>query len=69
MSQNTQRVCRWCGETLVFVPTGIGLFCNAACRQQFYRRPGFTKRTWEAILRERQRWIQAVVLNVNGRQV
>ncbi len=53
----------------MFAPTGIGDFCNAACRQQFYRRPGFTKTTWEATLREKTRIFREMVLNMSGRQV
>ena len=45
----------------MFAPTGIGDFCNAACRQQFYRRPGFTKTTWEAMLREKTRIFREMV--------
>jgi len=52
MSQTTQQpVCSWCDESLVFAPTGIGPFCNHACRKQHQRHPGFTKTSWAAARR------------------
>jgi hypothetical protein len=53
MSQSSQPVCKWCAEPLIFGPqTGIGHFCNAACRKQHQRRPGHTKSSWVVTLRE-----------------
>jgi hypothetical protein len=53
MSQPIQPGCKWCAEPLIFGPqTGIGQFCNAACRKQHQRRPGHTKTSWAVTLRE-----------------
>jgi hypothetical protein len=68
MSQPTQPVCKWCAEPLVFGPqTGIGLFCNAACRKQHQRRPGHTKASWAVSLRE-QRQQRSTVLHEKRQQ-
>jgi hypothetical protein len=68
MSQPIQPVCKWCAEPLIFGPqTGIGLFCNAACRKQHQRRPGHTKASWTVSLRE-QRQQRSIVLREKRQQ-
>ena len=59
MSQTTQTVCAWCGEASSR-PTGIGSFCNSACRKQHQRHPGHTKDSWIAARRAERQHADAV---------
>ena len=61
MSQTPHSVCSWCDKPLICGRTGIGTFCNSACRKQFQRHPGHTKNSWAVARRdERQRRANAV---------